>query len=39
MRHVTENILGEVYYISFREEKEDEWTNRTNTKRSNKYFR
>jgi hypothetical protein len=24
MRHVTENILGEVYYISFREEKEDE---------------
>ena len=24
MRHVTENILGEVYYISFREEKEDD---------------
>jgi len=24
MRHVTENILGEVYYISFREEKDDE---------------
>jgi hypothetical protein len=30
MRHVTENILGEVYYISFREENPDEWTNNNN---------